>query len=324
MSEHWPPEWGDPDAENLDASELAASGPDAEQPDTEQPDTEDLAEVASALASVPLPALPAAVEARIGAAIAAEAATRTERTGAIGVSATARSLSCDGPFPAAAVGRTATAPRRRSRRRLLSAPAIGSLLACLLVGGFAYLFTRGTSPSELGVSSAAGSAAAAPYHSANGPARPFARSPSNAIGSGEKVPSSQNAGFAVTESGTRYQPGALARQVRARLAGTGPSTPAASEPVPEIAPSAALAGCVDRLTGNVAPSLVDRATYAGRPAYVIAVPGRAWVVGLGCTAASTEQITAVALARLSGNLRALGSVERRAIGEKGACSDRRT
>jgi hypothetical protein len=55
-------------------------------------------------------------------------------------------------------------------------------------------------------------------------------------------------------------------------------------------------GCVARLTGNRAPSLVDLATYAGKQAYIIAVPTRAWVVGLGCTSAHTELITTVILA----------------------------
>jgi hypothetical protein len=62
------------------------------------------------------------------------------------------------------------------------------------------------------------------------------------------------------------------------------------------APSPSLAGCVLQLTGNVPPRLVDRATYQGKPAYVIAVPARVWVVGLGCTAANSAQITSIPLA----------------------------
>ena len=73
--------------------------------------------------------------------------------------------------------------------------------------------------------------------------------------------------------------------------------------------SAALRGCVLHLTGGVAPRLVDRATYQGEPAYVIASSTRVWVVGLGCTAAKTELVVSVALAGLPGNLRALVSVE---------------
>ena len=54
---------------------------------------------------------------------------------------------------------------------------------------------------------------------------------------------------------------------------------------------------------------MDRASYDGTPAYIIAVPSRVWVVRLGCTAADPQEITSVSLTGLSGNLRALGSVE---------------
>ena len=66
---------------------------------------------------------------------------------------------------------------------------------------------------------------------------------------------------------------------------------------------------MSHLTGGVTPSLVDRASYDGTPAYIIAVPSRVWVVRLGCTAADPQEITSVSLTGLSGNLSALGSVE---------------
>jgi hypothetical protein len=165
MSEHWPPEWDEADATDLDAG----------QPDAGQVDSgllaERLAEVTSALASVPMPALPDVFAARIGAAIAAEAATRTEQAEASDGSATARSLSAEGSFPAAAAGGTSTAPPARSRlagarrgsrrqgtsraagpadarpprswrRRLVSVPGIGSLAVCLVIAGFGFLIVR--------------------------------------------------------------------------------------------------------------------------------------------------------------------------------------
>ncbi len=49
------------------------------------------------------------------------------------------------------------------------------------------------------------------------------------------------------------------------------------------------------VTGGDAPSLVDKASYDGIPAYIIAVPTQAWVVGRGCTAADTQLITRVPL-----------------------------
>ena len=60
-------------------------------------------------------------------------------------------------------------------------------------------------------------------------------------------------------------------------------------------PSARLSGCVSAVTGRVAPSLVDKASYDGIPAYIIAVPTEVWVVGRGCTAADTQLLTRVPL-----------------------------
>ncbi|WP_300605279.1 hypothetical protein, partial [Trebonia sp.] len=74
------------------------------------------------------------------------------------------------------------------------------------------------------------------------------------------------------------------------------STPSVAPAAESPGPSSALVGCVLNLTGGVTPSLVDLATYQGEPAYVIAVPSRAWVVGLGCTASRPELITTVSLA----------------------------
>src|ERR1700735_5843989 len=71
MSGQRPPEWEDPDDGHPDAGL-----PDREQhPDAGNSD-HDLSEVTSLLASVRSPALPASFEARISAAIAAEAAAR--------------------------------------------------------------------------------------------------------------------------------------------------------------------------------------------------------------------------------------------------------
>ena len=70
MSGQWPPEWEDPDDGHPDAGL-----PDERHSDDGHSDLE-LSEVTSFLASVPGPALPASFEARISAAIAAEAAAR--------------------------------------------------------------------------------------------------------------------------------------------------------------------------------------------------------------------------------------------------------
>lgn len=69
----------------------------------------------------------------------------------------------------------------------------------------------------------------------------------------------------------------------------------AALPAAEGASSAQLSACVLHLTGQMRPRLVDRATYQGKPAYVIAVTNRAWVVGTGCTASNPELIASVGL-----------------------------
>jgi hypothetical protein len=66
--------------------------------------------------------------------------------------------------------------------------------------------------------------------------------------------------------------------------------------VSSSAPTAQLRACVLKVTGGVLPALVDRATYQGTPAYVIASSRRVWVVGLGCTAARPQVIASVPLA----------------------------
>ena len=123
------------------------------------------------------------------------------------------------------------------------------------------------------------------------------------------------AGFAVTMSGTKYTQATLAEQVRTRLAANGgqqtsePKVPAASATSAGAGPSQALQGCVLHLTDGAVPRLVDRATYQGQAAYVIASSSHVWVVGPGCTEAKTELVASVPLAGLPGNLRALISVE---------------
>ena len=101
----------------------------------------------------------------------------------------------------------------------------------------------------------------------------------------------------VTTSGTSYHRATLGVQVRHQMAVQAANRSAEGQMAADggSAPSPSLAGCVLRLTQNVPPSLVDRATYQGKPAYVIAVQARAWVVGLGCTASNPELITSIPL-----------------------------
>jgi hypothetical protein len=180
----------------------------------------------------------------------------------------------------------------------------GSLVTCLLlvVLGFALSHAGFSSSSSSGASAgsaaepAAGKASSAAAPSAAGPiAAPSAVAP----GAGHTVST-----FTVTVSGTKYQQATLAAQVRAKLAVNGGhntfqgTVPAASASAASTAavPSQALRGCVLKLTGGTPPRLVDRATYEGEPAYIIASSSRVWVVGPGCTAAKTEVVASVPLA----------------------------
>ncbi len=288
MSGHWPPEWEDPEEkfpeedDQLEATVLASGGEAR------------LSEVAAFLASVPAPALPDAVEARISAALAAEAAARADHAAPADGS---RKLEHSKTPTRAGRHRGGGPPRRGFRLR--PALAAGSLVACLLLAGLGYALSRTSTQSstESGAASSAGSASSAAAGSAArpgavpGPAHPEAGLP-----------------FAVTASGTKYRQATLAEQVRARLA-----VPAASATSASAAASPALQGCVLHLTNGAVPRLVDRATYQGQPAYVIASSSHVWVVGPGCTAAKTELVASVPLAGLPGNLRALISVEQQAF-----------
>ena len=354
MSGHWPPEWGDPDDGHPDAGL-----PDREHPDAGYTD-DDLSEVASLLASVRSPALPASFEARISAAIAAEAAARattepraaaepagplTAAAGADDAKDRVRSADPEGLSPAATAGgpsapaarrprrgaRTSRSAARASRpgtsrpdgrRRRLRMPSMQAaswvLVSCLVLAGFGFLVTRGSG------SSASSSAASAPSSpSASAPAGTTVPQPAAGRAS-EAQPGNENAepsasaptGFLVYSTGTAYERSTLASQVRAQVGShdfgsLGPAAPdnPASATAPTAAassaastsgvggstPSPGLTGCVSKVTGGAVPSLVDRASYDGIPAYIIAVPTRVWVVRLGCTATDTQLITAVPL-----------------------------
>jgi hypothetical protein len=136
----------------------------------------------------------------------------------------------------------------------------------------------------------AGPAATAPVPSVSSSS---ASAASSSSASSASAPFAGNAPFTVTASGTRYEAATLAAQVRAKLHATRPTGTGADL---GTAPASALRGCVVHLTGGLPPRLVDRATYQGDPAYIIASSSHVWVVGLGCTAANSELIRSVALA----------------------------
>jgi trimeric autotransporter adhesin len=350
MSGQWPPEWEDSDDGHSDA----------ELPDASA--------VTSFLAEVGSPALPAAFETRISAAIAAEAADRASTPqAAASVAQAAASVAADAPVaeagsedakdtdrsgnpeefsPAAAANGSATSANRRLRRasrtsrsaaaasgpahsrpdgrrrrlRMPGAQASGWVaLCCLVIAGFGFLVTHSGSSSSS--SSPYSSAAAPAASSAAGVSEPHTSAgsaPNNA--NQETEPSASASSSTPTDvlffvTGTRYQRSTLASQVGSKIiiyrglavnpglspgssvTGSAPAStaPAASAGVTAQKASPQLEGCVWQLTDGVRPSLVDKATYDGKPAYIIAVPSQVWVVGLGCTAADTHVIAQVRL-----------------------------
>jgi hypothetical protein len=252
-----------------------------------------LAAVTTVLASAPEPAIPDAVESRIMAALATEAAPVTE---ASPVTEAAPSTAAKRDTALRPVGGDGGGSRRRPRggrsgpgnRWLRPAVLASAAAACLVLFGGVYGIAHLSSGSSS--SSAASSAAGAAAAGSESSARAGAQAPGThtRLEPADSVPA---AAFTVTASGTNYLPATLAPQVRAQLA----RSAKIALPAAEATPSAQLSACVLHLTGQRRPSLVDRATYQGKPAYVIAVTNRAWVVGTGCTASNPELIASVGL-----------------------------
>jgi hypothetical protein len=264
--------------------------------------SDQLARVGPALVSVPATPMPDAVERQITAALAVEAATRPA------------GASPAGAQPADARPRRLRRLRRPRVHRLRLALAVVPAVACLLLGGLVYMLSQLTSSPSSSSAASAGAAASAPsafasaaHGTASAPSSASGLAPAAgtpAFGTGLKPLDSGPVPFVVVESGTAYHKGTLGAQVRGELnVSTSQSpgrSPAAGGNRPagggaRLAPSQGLVGCVRHLTGSTHPRLVDLATYQGQPAYVIAVTGRVWVVGLGCTASHPALITSAPL-----------------------------
>jgi hypothetical protein len=212
---------------------------------------------------------------------------------------------------------------RRRRLRMPSMQAAGwTLVCCLVLGGFGLLVTHGSgsSSSSAAISSPADQPAASSAGTSAGqkPDTEHAAGTLPEAASSTQPATGDRSGFLVYSTGTAYQRSTLASQVRAELdspalgrqslatpansADATATAPAASASASAAGPSAGrstpsrqLAGCVSQVTGDVAPSLVDKATYDGIPAYIIAVPTQVWVVRRGCTAADTQLLTRIPL-----------------------------
>jgi hypothetical protein len=285
---------------------------------------ERLGEVPALLASVPVPAMPADIEARITSALTAEAARRA----AAPVDMTAAASATSDPAPADSddssplpnpVVPLSSAPRRRrparrrtSRRRAVTAPlgALVATAACLVLAFVGYQLS--------GTGHHGGSAAAS---GSNPSLQAGGNSPAGGQGPGARRDSLNPAmgpastAWVVVVSTTNFRKATLQEQVRQQLSevhstgpvvspGTsgsaGPVKPSAGvTPAPggygRVSPSKNLVGCVRLLTKDARPQLVEQATYQSQPVYMIAMANHAWVVERGCTAAHPELLASVAL-----------------------------
>jgi hypothetical protein len=267
MSGQWPPEWEDSDTGLPDEWTLDDAGLDPEA-----------LEMTAFLASAPSPVLPASFEARISAAIAAEASARADGTApadagmASAETADAETTDRSSPLvfpPAAAASGSASATKHRRRRtssasrgagggsgpggsrpdgrrrlRLPSAAVTAPLLVLAILAGFGFLFTQisgSSSSSESPAASGTVSSASAAPAAASGEHSLAAGRNASGFGPQYDTKSGKNVTFVLTESGTSYKGATLASQVRAQLGAQNEVTPAATAPggsIPSVEASA--------------------------------------------------------------------------------------
>lgn len=221
-----PPEWEDP----------------AEEEFPSEADETQLAEVTAFLAAVPVPALPDAVEARINAALAAEAATRT----APGAPPdTSRTL--DRSPKRARVKRHGGSgrPRRDFSRTLLGGGI--SLVACLILAGLVFALSKGNSSSSSSGAISAGApqgTTAGPYAAAGSAPEPAASASVPRFSAASPGPTAitdvpkQTAPESTMSTSASSAPSASAPAPTPSAPGPIPSAPAATTSAPKSTPSA--------------------------------------------------------------------------------------
>jgi hypothetical protein len=261
-----------------------------------------LAEVGELLASSPAPSMPDHLIARLDRALAAEAASRPAAVQADGDDTASRVPGGTAPEPD---GQPGSSPRpghgwrpgRRpagARRPARLRPAMLGAAAMIVLAGAGYGLASLT---QGGTSASAGS-----------PGRGSTESPhSGAMNPPESPGKSQHPGgspnqpalgpaivkpwapLRVIDSGTDYQPGALASQAGAVLAGL-----ATYGGYRQLPASQAMRTCVTEITGGKTGRLVDETHYRGHPATIIVQapsarqPGKVWVTRPACSALHHE------------------------------------
>jgi hypothetical protein len=242
-----------------------------------------LAELPALLARSPAPPMPAALTARIEAALAAEAAARPATADTAGA-----------PAAAARGHRKTPAPGPGRSRLVLRVAAVAAAVVVLAGGGYGLMrLLAGGSVASPTASEPVLGPEQAPVKSAAGSRAPGAQA-NGATGSRAALSP------LVVTSGTNYEPSKLQTQVRATLLryGHGAKSSVAGSghsPAP-YARDAVLQACLQRVPGGRRAELVDEASYESRPATIIVIPGarantlRVVVVETRCTAAAPGPI----------------------------------
>jgi hypothetical protein len=256
-----------------------------------------------------------------GRSISPELSPTAAESGAATSARHRRRRTAGGSRAARSSGPADSRPGGRRRRFRMPSPAVGGpLVVLLIIAGFALVFSQlgGSSATYSGTSGlASGATASSAASSATRMADGGSFGASAPKHENQSGASTRKLSFSVTESGASFHQSTLVTQVREQLdallgpaatpAASSSASTAASAPAPSAVSSAsstspatvtarpAFAGCVAVLTHGVTPTLVDKGTYDGIPAYIIAIPSRVWVVRLGCTAADPMQITSASL-----------------------------
>lgn len=264
--------------------------------------SERLDQIPAMLASIPTPVMPGYVETRIAGVLAAEAARRNSAATVVPVpslfpqliSGTA-SASLESGSPALSSDRAKA--RRRGRRRSHAAATLGGLVAAAACLGLAF---AGLRLSDTGHPASSAAARNNPVHV--GQNTPVSAAPGMHHDnlSPAHNPPAGTVPFVVLVSSTDFRQSTLRAQVMRQFSAAASAGPS-GRPGPvagrgaRISPSRSLVGCVLHVTRHGIPAFVEEATYEYRPVYVIAVPGRAWVVARDCTSANPAVLASVAL-----------------------------
>jgi hypothetical protein len=276
-----------------------------------------LAEVTTLLNRATAPPMPEALTARIQAALAAEAASRTPAAAPAPEAVPAMAGAAGHDAMRGTNGhRSGEEPRRTGWRGhdrswlALRVAAVTAAVAIIAGGGYgvAQLLSGGSSA----LNGAASRTGAAPNIKVKGPGPRMSADGLNAApASGSSSSHRSSADIMaplVISSGTNYQPRSLGAQASTVLKQLAPGTHSSPEPLPAVAPSQDqarlfphLQACLIHIGKGQRPLLVDLAHYLGHPALIVVLPAtngaqpRALAIAPGCTATTAHILTTAPL-----------------------------